>query len=117
MLRAHSRDLTALGVAIAAGQAEGINAWDLGQEFRETVPSDTFLPTSTEEERNERYKKWKMAVQRSLGWVTPKTSLDLTEERYKLLSSIPASLFVISSFSMLALAEALKESASRTSIS
>lgn len=36
---------------MVAGQAEGINVWNLSEEFRETVPCDTFLPTTTEDGR------------------------------------------------------------------
>lgn len=34
---------------MAAGMAKGVEIWDLHAEERELVPSDTFLPTSTEE--------------------------------------------------------------------
>ncbi|KAL0274388.1 UNVERIFIED_CONTAM: hypothetical protein PYX00_006831 [Menopon gallinae] len=98
---------TAFGVAIAAAQAEGINLWHLNDKqlsnsFASRV-SDIFLPTTTEEDRNSRYKKWKMAVQRSLGWSTSKRSIPMTEERYRLLSSIPGSWFCILSFGLLVL--------------
>lgn len=49
VFRAQSQDITALGVAMAAGQAEGIDAWPLDAEEREIVPTDTFLPTTTED--------------------------------------------------------------------
>lgn len=52
VFRAQSKDITAVGVAMAAGQAEGIDVWDLAAEYRETVPSDTFLPTTTEDGMN-----------------------------------------------------------------
>jgi glycerol kinase len=78
VVRAQSQDITALGVAIAAGQAEGINVWDWDAVDREVIPSDTFLPTTTEDERDARYTKWKMAVQRSLGWAVPKKTLTMT---------------------------------------
>lgn len=43
-------DITALGVAMAAGQAEGIEVWELeGEEEVESVKADTFLPTTTPE--------------------------------------------------------------------
>lgn len=42
-------DITALGVAMAAGHAKGIEVWDLEGEEVETVPTDTFLPTTTPE--------------------------------------------------------------------
>lgn len=34
---------------MAAGQAEGINVWDLNAQDREVVPSDVFLPTTNED--------------------------------------------------------------------
>ncbi|XP_065162340.1 glycerol kinase 3-like [Atheta coriaria] len=104
VFRSQSQDITALGVAMAAGQAKGIDVWDLDARNREVVPSDTFLPTTTEDERNARYTKWKMAVHRSLGWATTKKSPDMTDERFRLLSSVPAGLFLIGSFGMLVLA-------------
>ncbi|XP_023024251.2 glycerol kinase 3 [Leptinotarsa decemlineata] len=108
VIRAHSEDITALGTAMAAGAAAGIEIWDINSEERELVPSDTFLPTSTESERDARYTKWKMAVQRSLGWAVAKKTSVMTEERYKLLASIPGSLYLIGSFGMIALSEYLK---------
>lgn len=42
-------DMTALGAAMAAGHAEGIDVWELEGENIETVLSDTFLPTTTPE--------------------------------------------------------------------
>ncbi|CAH2014917.1 unnamed protein product [Acanthoscelides obtectus] len=107
VVRAQSQDITALGTAMAAGAAEGIKAWEIYSEERELVPSDTFLPTSTESERDARYTKWKMAVQRSLGWALAKKSSVMTEERYKLLASIPCGLYVIGSFGLIALSEYL----------
>ncbi|KAL1517930.1 hypothetical protein ABEB36_001627 [Hypothenemus hampei] len=85
VIRAHSQDITALGAAMAAGMAKGIDVWDINAEERELVPSDTFLPTSTEDERDTRYTKWKMAVQRSLGWVSPKKSAIMTGMSFRFL--------------------------------
>lgn len=39
-------ETTALGVAIAAGNADGIRKWDL--KIDASVPNDTFLPSITE---------------------------------------------------------------------
>lgn len=39
-------EITALGVAIAAGCAEGIKKWDIN--VGTNVPSDTFTPSITE---------------------------------------------------------------------
>ena len=39
--------MEALGVAMAAGQAEGIGVWDIYKEPRTPVSHDVFLPTTT----------------------------------------------------------------------
>ena len=41
--------MEALGVAMAAGQAEGIGVWDIYKEPRTPVSHDVFLPTTTHE--------------------------------------------------------------------
>ncbi|XP_051176148.1 glycerol kinase-like [Leptopilina boulardi] len=105
VFRSTMPDITALGVAKAAGHAEGIGIWELEGEGVETVVMDTFLPTTTPEERDRRYKKWKMAVQRSLGWATVKMSDQMTDERYRILASIPASWFLLSSFILLKISQ------------
>ncbi|XP_073965992.1 glycerol kinase 3-like [Choristoneura fumiferana] len=106
VLRAQSWDMSALGVAIVAGQSVGV--WSIETWRQHATPTDAFLPTSTDDDRDARYTKWKMAVQRSLGWATVKKSIAMTEERYKLLSSIPATLFLIGSFTMLVVSNMLK---------
>ncbi|KAG4070481.1 hypothetical protein HA402_005713 [Bradysia odoriphaga] len=101
-VRAQHRDTTALGVAMVAAHADGINAFVLKPDTR--LPNhlqDTYLPTTTDTERNLRYTKWKMAVQRSLGWAVTKKSEAMTDERFRLLASIPCSLFIFSTFLML----------------
>ncbi|KAL6441287.1 hypothetical protein ACFW04_003506 [Cataglyphis niger] len=68
-------ETTALGVAIAAGSAEGICKWDI--KIDTAVPSDTFLPSITENERDVLYSQWKMGIERSLGWeLLPETDDD-----------------------------------------
>ncbi|KZC05532.1 PREDICTED: glycerol kinase-like [Dufourea novaeangliae] len=59
-------ETTALGVAIAAGSADGIRKWNV--KTHAAVPSDTFVPSITENERDILYSQWKMAIDRSLGW-------------------------------------------------
>ncbi|XP_076635354.1 glycerol kinase 3 isoform X1 [Colletes latitarsis] len=103
VFRSTMPDITALGAAMAAGSAEGIEVWEFEGEEVETVTTDTFLPTTTPEERDARYKKWKMAVERSLGWAAVKKSDQMTDERYCVLASIPASWFLMSSFVLLRL--------------
>lgn len=64
VLRPAMAELTALGAAMAAGRAVG--KWDLSKKI--TIDETTFTPNITSTERDERYEKWKMAVERSLGW-------------------------------------------------
>uniref|UniRef100_A0A182LY18 glycerol kinase n=1 Tax=Anopheles culicifacies TaxID=139723 RepID=A0A182LY18_9DIPT len=83
VLRTEVHEPAALGTAMAAAQAKGVELYKLEAEIRgyAGVQShhETFLPTTTEEERNARYTKWKMAVQRSLGWAVSKKSEAMTE--------------------------------------
>ncbi|CAG5101348.1 Similar to GK3P: Glycerol kinase 3 (Homo sapiens) [Cotesia congregata] len=109
VFRSTMPDITALGAAIAAGQAQGVEVWPLDGDETETVPNDTFLPTTTPEERDGRYKKWKMAVQRSMGWAATKITAQMTDERYRVLASIPVSWFVMTSFVLLRLSYHFKE--------
>lgn len=46
-----------------------------------------------------------MAVERSLGWAVPRKTVTMTEERYRLLASLPGSLYVLASFGLIALSE------------
>lgn len=77
-------ETTCLGAAIAAGNAKGVEVWDL--DNIQPVPSDTFLPSISDDrqqifssydaiylkyfilERDIKYSRWKMAINRSLGW-------------------------------------------------
>lgn len=102
-MRSTETDTTSRGAAVAAGLAEGVNLI-LKPEINKQL-HNTFLPTTTIEERNARYSKWKMAVERSLGWFINKKSEQMTNERFQLLSSIPIALYVMGSFTMLALSQ------------
>ncbi|XP_063233892.1 glycerol kinase 3 [Bacillus rossius redtenbacheri] len=96
-------DTRAVGAASVAGSAAGIRVWNVDEQRKQCIECDVFLPTTTDAERDSRYNKWKMAVARSLGWVGTKKSVAMTDERYRLLASIPASWFLIASFGMLVL--------------
>ncbi|KAI8433763.1 hypothetical protein MSG28_015740 [Choristoneura fumiferana] len=80
-VRAQSWDMSALGVAIVAGQSVGV--WSIETWRQHATPTDAFLPTSTDDDRDARYTKWKMAVQRSLGWATVKKSIAMTGQTRK----------------------------------
>ncbi|KAI8126013.1 Glycerol kinase 3 [Lucilia cuprina] len=104
VFRSQLLDSTAFGAAMCAAQAEGIELCKFDPEKRhyDNIYYDTFLPTSTDEERAHRYGKWKKAVERSFDWADRGKSKHMTEERYRMLSSVPASLFLITTFAMLA---------------
>lgn len=58
-------EATALGVAMAAGRAVG--KWDV-HGVPISLGCREFRPAIGEDQRDVRYAKWKMAVERSLGW-------------------------------------------------
>ncbi|XP_076292299.1 glycerol kinase 3 isoform X2 [Lasioglossum baleicum] len=93
-------ETTALGVAIAAGSAEGIRKWDVKGDA--AVPSDIFLPSITENERDILYVQWKKAIDRSLGW-EPMTNInDNTKSIHK--ATAPG-IFMISTIILLMFAK------------
>ncbi|CAK9822983.1 Glycerol kinase 3 [Anthophora retusa] len=94
-------ETTALGVAIAAGSADGIRKWDVKTDA--AVPSDIFLPSITENERDILYSQWKMAIDRSLGWEpVADTNDDDTKNIHK--ATAPG-IFVISTILLLMIAK------------
>ncbi|XP_060827050.1 glycerol kinase-like isoform X1 [Bombus pascuorum] len=93
-------ETTALGVAIAAGNADGIRKWDV--KIDAAVPSDTFLPSITENERDILYSQWKMAIDRSLGWEPVTDTNDNTKNIHK--ATAPG-IFVISTILLLMIAK------------
>lgn len=83
LVRSTTNDTTSLGCAIAAGWAEGIDLTDFSPQNRVysvKVHHDTYLPTSTDEDRKARNKKWKMAVERSYGWATSAKTSTMTSK-------------------------------------
>ncbi|XP_047114214.1 glycerol kinase-like [Schistocerca piceifrons] len=99
-------EATALGAAIAAGSAEGIEVWDLHEV--QSVPSDVFKPSISEDERDMRYSRWKMAIERSLNWEPEAVEKEIDKE-HCIRSSIPVGLFVVSAFCLLLIARQLKK--------
>lgn len=93
-------ETTALGVAIAAGSAEGIRKWDV--KIDAAVPSDIFLPSITENERDILYSQWKMAIDRSLGWELLSETDDDTKD---ILRATAPGVFIITSIIVLMVAK------------
>jgi len=67
VVRPSMPETTALGAAMAAGQA--LNLWNIVTE-ESKVTTDVFTSTITGAERDERFAKWKEAVKRSMHWVS-----------------------------------------------
>ena len=65
VVRPKMRETTALGAAVAAGAAKGINVWDLNLSNKQF---DRFSPAIDVDRREQMYKKWKVAVQRCMNW-------------------------------------------------
>ncbi|KAJ9585126.1 hypothetical protein L9F63_003078 [Diploptera punctata] len=103
-------ETTALGAAMAAGSAEGIGVWNLHEMT--AVGCDTFKPSISEDERDVRYSRWKMAIERSFGWAYEDKDTEITEEEreQRILSSIPAGIFIITTLGLLMLAKQLDQS-------
>jgi len=94
-------ETTALGAAMAAGSAEGINIWDIHAD--DSTNFDVFKPKSSEQQRDERYWRWKEAVKRSCGWEVHPEQKKAADKRYYLVRSIPLSLYFIGTFALLVL--------------
>ncbi|KAF7990060.1 hypothetical protein HCN44_009003 [Aphidius gifuensis] len=94
-------ETTALGVAMAAGSAEGIKKWDF--KIDTTVPSDTFLPSISDNDRDILYSKWKKAVDKSLEYQQVTNTNDNSPINYQNVTS--AGLFAISTVMLLILAK------------
>lgn len=68
VVRPQMPETTALGAAIAAGAAEGIDVWSLDSRNFPKITTDVFEPSILPAEREQRFSKWKDAVSRSLHW-------------------------------------------------
>ncbi|XP_072441125.1 glycerol kinase [Chiloscyllium punctatum] len=61
-------ETTALGAAMAAGSADGVGVWSLSPDDLSAVVWETFEPQIDPAESNQRFAKWKLAVEKSRGW-------------------------------------------------
>ncbi|XP_034658402.1 glycerol kinase [Drosophila subobscura] len=69
VLRAKIAETTALGAAMAAYKAVE-NRYSMEAPLSKSGPREPIKPTIGSTERNLRYQKWKMAIDRSLNWET-----------------------------------------------
>ncbi|XP_041858123.1 glycerol kinase-like isoform X2 [Melanotaenia boesemani] len=63
-------ETTALGVAMAAGAADGVNVWNLSPGQLPHLTSERYEPQINPEESEFRFARWKKAVQRAMNWET-----------------------------------------------
>ncbi|PVD27564.1 hypothetical protein C0Q70_12726 [Pomacea canaliculata] len=68
VVRPSMPETTALGAAMAAGFADGIQVWDLVKGDVAKITTDVFYPSIPSSECEAKYKRWKMAVEKSLNW-------------------------------------------------
>ena len=98
---------------VSAGQAEGIDLWenriDKSSCQHHVSPLDKFLPVSTPEEREIRFTRWQDAVGRCLGWAKPKKVIKNMTAQEQIYRSIPAAVFVCSTFLVCKIAACLSE--------
>ncbi|KAF6726814.1 putative glycerol kinase 3 [Oryzias melastigma] len=67
-------ETTALGAAVAAGAAEGVDVWSLRPGHLPQLKSETFQPQINVDESEFRFSRWKKAVQKAMNWETMETS-------------------------------------------
>ncbi|KAM6220508.1 glycerol kinase 2 [Rhynchocyon petersi] len=89
---------TALGVAMAAGAAEGVGVWSLEPENMSATMTEQFEPQIKATECEIRYATWKKAVMKSMGWVTAQCPENGDSAIF---SSLPLGLYIVSSMIML----------------
>ncbi|EGW10742.1 glycerol kinase 2 [Cricetulus griseus] len=91
-------ETTALGVAMAAGAAEGVNVWSLEPEDNSAILMERYEPQIQDKESEVRYATWKKAVMKSMGWVTSKTPENVDGSSF---CCLPLGFFIVSSMTLL----------------
>ncbi|XP_064642243.1 glycerol kinase-like [Lineus longissimus] len=90
-------ETTALGAAMAAGAAEGINVWSLAPEDLTTITTENYLPHISADDRDGRFARWKKAVEKSMHWAESETSADTS---LSIGGSAPIGLFIFLGFGL-----------------
>merc|ERR1712146_95509 len=75
VVRPDNAESTSWGAAIAAGIADGVGVWHL-ESIHEQRSTQRFESTVQDEERDDRYRQWRRAVSRSLGWIQSTSQRD-----------------------------------------
>ncbi|XP_072252612.1 glycerol kinase-like isoform X2 [Leuresthes tenuis] len=70
VVRPTMSETTALGAAMVAGAAEGVNVWNLSPGQLPQLMSERYEPQINPEESEFRFARWKKAVQKAMNWET-----------------------------------------------
>ncbi|ELU01270.1 hypothetical protein CAPTEDRAFT_119584 [Capitella teleta] len=75
IIRPSMTETTALGAAMAAGCAEGVDLCSIESlEANASITTDSYAPAIKNHEADQRFSRWKNAVQRSMRWELPSQS-------------------------------------------
>ncbi|CAH6883165.1 glycerol kinase 2 [Phodopus roborovskii] len=91
-------ETTALGAAMAAGAAEGVDVWSLEPEDISAILMERYEPQIQATESEIRYATWKRAVMKSMGWVTAKAPENAD---MPVISCLPLGFFIVTSMTLL----------------
>ncbi|XP_032772613.1 glycerol kinase 2 [Rattus rattus] len=91
-------ETTALGAAMAAGAAEGIDVWSIEPEDLSSMLMERYEPQIQATESEIRFSTWKRAVMKSMGWVTAK---DPESNANPVFACLPLGFFIVSSMTLL----------------
>ncbi|XP_036137566.1 glycerol kinase 2 [Molossus molossus] len=91
-------EITALGAAMAAGAAKGVDIWSLEPEDLSDIVMERIEPQINAMESESRYSTWKKAMQKSMGWVTTQSTENGDSPAF---SSLPLGFFIVSSMIIL----------------
>ncbi|XP_024432882.2 glycerol kinase 2 [Desmodus rotundus] len=91
-------ETTALGAAMAAGAAEGVDVWSLKLEDLSAVVMERIEPRVKATESENRYSTWKKATMKSMGWVTTQSPESDDSAAF---STLPLGFFIVSSMIIL----------------
>ncbi|XP_022652009.1 glycerol kinase-like isoform X2 [Varroa destructor] len=108
VIRPQMLETTALGAAVAAGLAKGVEVWSLDEMQKlAAAVSDTFEPQIVKQEREMKFSRWKQAVERSRHWEDPNVTArrkQVMGDQWYRVSALPMGVFLMSAFGIVILA-------------
>ncbi|KAM6176747.1 glycerol kinase 2 [Erethizon dorsatum] len=94
VIRSSMPETTALGAAMAAGAAEGVDVWSFKPEDLSAITMERIEPQIQATESEVRYSTWKKAVMKTMGWVSTQSP---ENGELAVFSSMPLGFFIVSS--------------------